>query len=54
MIGTICGLAIYNFTIIVLPFPLALFKKLLNRSVTIFIIIVIVYMCLYFVNVCYY
>lgn len=33
MIGTICGLAIYNFTIIVLPFPLALFKKLLNRPV---------------------
>lgn len=33
MIGAICGLAIYNFTIIVLPFPLALFKKLLNRPV---------------------
>ncbi|GAB1598948.1 probable E3 ubiquitin-protein ligase HERC4 isoform X1 [Argonauta hians] len=34
LIGTICGLAIYNSTIIVLPFPLALFKKLLNKSVT--------------------
>ncbi|XP_014770177.1 probable E3 ubiquitin-protein ligase HERC4 [Octopus bimaculoides] len=34
LIGTICGLAIYNFTIIVLPFPLALFKKLLNKPVT--------------------
>lgn len=29
-----CGLAIYNFTIIDLPFPLALYKKLLNEPVT--------------------
>lgn len=32
LIGTLCGLAIYNFTIINLPFPLALYKKLLNES----------------------
>lgn len=30
-----CGLAIYNFTIINLPFPLALYKKLLNEKVDI-------------------
>ena len=30
MIGIVCGLAIYNFTIINLPFPLALYKKLLG------------------------
>lgn len=29
----ICGLAIYNFTIIDIPFPLALYKKLLNETV---------------------
>lgn len=29
-----CGLAIYNFTIIDLPFPLALYKKLLGEPVT--------------------
>lgn len=29
----ICGLAIYNFTIIDIPFPLALYKKLLNEPV---------------------
>lgn len=29
-----CGLAIYNFIIIDLPFPLALYKKLLNEPVT--------------------
>ncbi|ERL88860.1 hypothetical protein D910_06242 [Dendroctonus ponderosae] len=29
----ICGLAIYNFTIIDVPFPLALYKKLLNEVV---------------------
>lgn len=29
LIGMLCGLAIYNFTIINLPFPLALYKKLL-------------------------
>lgn len=31
--GIVCGLAIYNFTIINLPFPLALYKKLLDQSV---------------------
>jgi len=30
LIGMLCGLAIYNFTIINLPFPLALYKKLLS------------------------
>lgn len=34
LIGLLCGLAIYNFTIINLPFPLALYKKLLNEPVT--------------------
>lgn len=33
LIGTLCGLAIYNFTIIDLQFPLALFHKLLSRPV---------------------
>jgi len=33
LIGLICGLAIYNFTIINLPFPLALYKKLLEESI---------------------
>lgn len=33
LIGMICGLAIYNFTIINIPFPLALYKKLLNEPV---------------------
>lgn len=33
LIGTLCGLAIYNKTIIDLPFPLALYKKLLDRTV---------------------
>lgn len=33
LIGAICGLAIYNFTIINLPFPLALYKKLLDEPV---------------------
>ncbi|XP_045467862.1 probable E3 ubiquitin-protein ligase HERC4 isoform X2 [Harmonia axyridis] len=33
LIGIICGLAIYNFTIINIPFPLALYKKLLEESV---------------------
>lgn len=32
MIGVLCGLAIYNFTIINLPFPLALYKKLLSEE----------------------
>lgn len=34
LIGLLCGLAIYNFTIINLPFPLALYKKLLNEPVS--------------------
>ncbi|KAK7873892.1 hypothetical protein R5R35_005749 [Gryllus longicercus] len=34
LIGLLCGLAIYNFTIIDLPFPLALYKKLLKQKVT--------------------
>lgn len=34
LIGNLCGLAIYNFTIIDLPFPLALYKKILNEKVT--------------------
>ncbi|XP_017957265.1 probable E3 ubiquitin-protein ligase HERC4 isoform X1 [Drosophila navojoa] len=33
LIGVLCGLAIYNFTIINLPFPLALYKKLLKKPV---------------------
>ncbi|XP_012527820.1 probable E3 ubiquitin-protein ligase HERC4 isoform X2 [Monomorium pharaonis] len=33
LIGILCGLAIYNFVIINLPFPLALYKKLLGESV---------------------
>ncbi|KAF7994791.1 hypothetical protein HCN44_004263 [Aphidius gifuensis] len=33
LIGIICGLAIYNFTIIDLPFPLALYKKLLGEKI---------------------
>lgn len=32
LIGKICGLAIYNFTIINLPFPVALYKKILNEG----------------------
>lgn len=35
LVGTICGLAIYNFIIINLPFPLALYKKLLKEKVDI-------------------
>ncbi|XP_039277120.1 probable E3 ubiquitin-protein ligase HERC4 isoform X2 [Nilaparvata lugens] len=34
LIGLLCGLVIYNFTIISLPFPLALYKKLLGEPVT--------------------
>ncbi|CAN7938426.1 unnamed protein product [Ixodes hexagonus] len=34
LIGIVCGLAIYNFTIIALPFPLVLYKKLLKQNVT--------------------
>jgi E3 ubiquitin-protein ligase HERC4 len=33
-LGALCGLAIYNFTIIDLPFPLALYKKLLKEPVS--------------------
>ncbi|NWH74844.1 HERC4 ligase, partial [Piaya cayana] len=32
LIGVVCGLAIYNFTIVDLHFPLALYKKLLNKK----------------------
>ncbi|CAM4858154.1 unnamed protein product [Rotaria socialis] len=32
LIGTLCALAVYNVTIIDLPFPLALYKKLLNKG----------------------
>ncbi|KAM6916059.1 putative E3 ubiquitin-protein ligase HERC4 [Xenentodon cancila] len=34
LIGVICGLAIYNFTIVELNFPLALYKKLLKQQPT--------------------
>ncbi|XP_008325809.1 probable E3 ubiquitin-protein ligase HERC4 isoform X1 [Cynoglossus semilaevis] len=34
LIGVICGLAIYNLTIVELNFPLALYKKLLKRQPT--------------------
>ena len=33
LIGVLCGLAIYNSIIIDLPFPVCLYKKLLNRFV---------------------
>lgn len=33
LIGTLIGLAIYNFTIINLPFPLVMYKKLLKENV---------------------
>lgn len=33
LIGLLCGLAIYNLIIINIPFPLALYKKLLNEKV---------------------
>lgn len=33
LIGTLVGLAIYNFTIIYMPFPLSLYKKLLKEKV---------------------
>ncbi|XP_011049375.1 PREDICTED: probable E3 ubiquitin-protein ligase HERC4 isoform X2 [Acromyrmex echinatior] len=33
LIGVLCGLAIYNFVIINLPFPLVMYKKLLGESV---------------------
>lgn len=35
LIGAICGLAIYNFIIVNIPFPLALYKKLLKEKVDI-------------------
>ncbi|KAG8454208.1 hypothetical protein GDO86_000737 [Hymenochirus boettgeri] len=34
LIGVMCGLAIYNFTVVDLHFPLALYKKLLNVQPT--------------------
>ncbi|XP_053307028.1 probable E3 ubiquitin-protein ligase HERC4 isoform X3 [Spea bombifrons] len=34
LIGVVCGLAIYNFTIVDLHFPLALYKKLLKKKPT--------------------
>lgn len=34
LIGVICGLAIYNLTIVELHFPVALYKKLLKRKPT--------------------
>lgn len=34
LIGVICGLAIYNLTIVELNFPLALYKKLLKKKPT--------------------
>ena len=33
LVGLVCGLAIYNHIIISLPFPLALYKKILKRCV---------------------
>ncbi|XP_067928017.1 probable E3 ubiquitin-protein ligase HERC4 [Watersipora subatra] len=33
LIGVLCGLAIYNITIISLPFPIGLYKKLLDKPV---------------------
>lgn len=33
LVGVICGLAIYNFTIVNIPFPLALYKKLLKEDI---------------------
>ncbi|KAG8593380.1 hypothetical protein GDO81_000806 [Engystomops pustulosus] len=32
--GVLCGLAVFNETVIYLPFPLALFKKLLGKKIT--------------------
>ncbi|KAL0178702.1 hypothetical protein M9458_027596, partial [Cirrhinus mrigala] len=34
LIGVVCGLAIYNLTIVELNFPLALYKKLLKKTPT--------------------
>ncbi|XP_034946431.1 probable E3 ubiquitin-protein ligase HERC4 isoform X2 [Chelonus insularis] len=34
LIGVLCGLVIYNFIIINLPFPLALYKKLLHEPIS--------------------
>ncbi|XP_050536005.1 probable E3 ubiquitin-protein ligase HERC4 isoform X1 [Daktulosphaira vitifoliae] len=34
LVGLMCGLAIYNFIILDLPFPLVLYKKLLNEPIT--------------------
>ena len=41
LIGLLCGLAIYNSTIIDLKFPLALYKKLLGKSVILYKILVV-------------
>ena len=32
LFGMLCGLSLYNFNVVYLPFPLALFKKLLNQE----------------------
>jgi hypothetical protein len=37
LIGIMCGLAIYNFTIINVPFPLVLYTKLLGDKEQVFI-----------------
>ncbi|CAD5210158.1 unnamed protein product [Bursaphelenchus xylophilus] len=34
VVGRLCALAIYNFTLVNLPFPLALYKKLLGQQIT--------------------
>lgn len=34
LFGVLCGLALYNHNVIQLPFPLALFKKLVNAKLT--------------------
>ncbi|XP_067901931.1 probable E3 ubiquitin-protein ligase HERC6 isoform X2 [Heterodontus francisci] len=34
LLGILCGLAVYNFCVVYIPFPLALFKKLLNMKPT--------------------
>uniref|UniRef100_UPI00398E325E probable E3 ubiquitin-protein ligase HERC6 isoform X2 n=1 Tax=Pristiophorus japonicus TaxID=55135 RepID=UPI00398E325E len=34
LLGILCGLVVYNFSVVYIPFPLALFKKLLNIKPT--------------------
>ncbi|XP_030046534.1 probable E3 ubiquitin-protein ligase HERC6 isoform X2 [Microcaecilia unicolor] len=34
LFGILCGLAVFNYTVVYLPFPLALYKKLLDKKVT--------------------